>query len=31
MKGQENGDFLIQVTDCLIEVTTWAGLTVHVY
>ena len=27
MTGQENGDFLIQVTDCLIEV--WAGLTVQ--
>jgi len=30
MSGQEKCDLLIQVTACLIEVTTWAGLTVHV-
>ena len=28
MTGQKNGDLLIHLTDCLIEVTTMAGLTV---
>ena len=27
MTGQENYDLLILVSDCLIEVTTWVGLT----
>ena len=28
MTGQEKGDLLINTGDCLIEVTTWVGLTV---